>query len=202
MSENTQVAVVGPPTPMVLSVARRLRDGIARGEMLPGADGPRSVVLRAAGDAQRAHIAFTDDAVVVGAVGDAELVWEVNWFDPEPADSDAAGDFGKVVGRLLSARTVDWRTAAADFWARAGASDGMPTGLVVTCVDEEAEAVLGTPTTEGSGVLGTAAALAAFFDGRSTLVGALEGGEFGMNLSFPHFSALFGADLKVVCGEL
>ncbi|HJQ07260.1 MAG TPA: hypothetical protein VJ872_17550 [Nocardioides sp.] len=199
----TQVTVAGRRTPMVLSVARALREGLERGGQLPADTSPRTVLLRSAVDAQQAFLTFADGGVTVAAdpAGDADVTWEVRWSNPTPAE---AGDdpFAQRVAGLLAGGSGDWRQAAERFWSRAGALPGLPEGLQVFCADDEGEAVVGAPGPDGQGVLGTAAALTSFFDGRATMLEVLEGGEFGINISFPVLSALLGANLKVVCGEL
>ncbi|WP_406635167.1 hypothetical protein [Amycolatopsis sp. WGS_07] len=196
-----EVTIAGRRTPMVLSVTRCLREGIERGTRIP--DGSRTVALLSATDAQRAYVTFSGGEVVVAAdaTGDPDVTWQVRWPDPVPSDSPG-DDFAQAVERLLSGGDADWREAAEGFWKRTSALAGMPSGLHVLCADDGSEAVVGDLQPEGQGVLGTAAALTGFFSGRSTLIEALEGGEFGINVSFPVFSVLLGANLKVVCGEL
>lgn len=203
---TTRVVIAGRRTPLVLAVARCLREGIERGGPRPPSDATAAgtVSLVSTTDAQCAHVTFTESEVIVGAGASdaADLAWSVRWSDPIP-DKPPTDDFGQYVyGLLAGDRGVDWRTAADAFWSRAAVAAGMPTGLLVYCVDDESQVSVGEPTAEGYGVLGTAAALTRFFAGRSTLIEALESGEFGINLSFPVFSALVGANLKVVCGEL
>lgn len=197
-----KVTVAGRRTPMVLSVSRCLREGLERGEGVSAGRTPRTVSLHSATDAQQAHVTFSGTGVVVAAdtTAEADVTWQVRWSDPVPAEP-GEDVFAKEVEQLLSRRATEWRDAAADFWRRAGTFPGLPPGLHVHCADGN-EAVLGTPGRDGQGLFGTAAALASFFQGRSTLLEALEGGEFGINVSFAVFSALFGANLKVVCGEL
>ena len=199
------VRVAGRSTPMVLSVARCLREGLQRGARVRTDGATRTVALVSAVDAQRVHVTFSDTELVVAAdaTSAADHTWQVRWSDPVPAE-DGADTFAKEVRLLLSGRDVDWRAAADGFWARAGAASGMPKSFHVLCADD-GETVLGDRPSDGQplqGVMGTAGVLTAFFEGRSTLVEALESGEFGINVSFPVFSALFGASMKVVCGEL
>lgn len=197
------VAVMGRRTPMVLSVMRCLREGLERGDRVLAGSDPRTVSLHSASDAQQAHVTFNgaDIVVTADATVEAELIWQVRWPDPVPSET---GDdvFAKEVEQLLSGRTIEWRDAAESFWRRAGAFPGLPTGLLVYCADDGGQTVLGEPGPDGQGLFGSAAALSSFFQGRSTLFEALEGGEFGINVSFAVFSSLVGANLKVVCGEL
>lgn len=197
------VTVAGRRTPMVLSVARCLREGLGRGVPMPADTTPRTVSLVSTSDAQRAHLTFNGSDVVVSAdaLSEAQLTWEVSWSNPIPA---AVGDddFAQAVAALLADGDVDWRSAADSFWATTGAQAGMPTGLYLFCADDASEAVIGELQPDGQGLMGTARALSDFFRGRATAVEVLEGGELGINLSFPVFSALFGANIKVVCGEL
>ncbi|WP_280232767.1 hypothetical protein [Nocardia cyriacigeorgica] len=196
------VTVAGRRTPMVLSVMRCLREGLERGDRVSAGSTPRTVSLHSATDAQRAHVTFTGSDVVVtaDATDDAEVTWQVRWSDPVPAET---GDdvFAKEVEQLLSGRVTEWRAAAEEFWRRAGAFPGLPTGLHIYCADDDSVVVLGEPGPDGQGLFGTAAALTSFFQGRSTLLEVLESGEFGVNVSFTAFSSLLGANLQVVCGE-
>ncbi|MGV9869677.1 hypothetical protein [Rhodococcus koreensis] len=198
-----KVTIAGRRTPMVLSVTRCLREGLERGDLVAVGSPSRTVSLHSATDAQQAHVTFsgTDVVVAADATAEAEFTWQVRWSDPVPAET---GDdvFAKEVEQLLSGRVTGWRDAAEGFWRRAGAFPGLPTGLHVYCADDGSEAVVGDPGPDGQGVFGSAAALTNFFQGRSTLIEVLEGGEFGINVSFPVFSALLGANLEVVCGEL
>ncbi|NMO03173.1 hypothetical protein HH308_18325 [Gordonia sp. TBRC 11910] len=195
------VQISGRRTPMVLSVARCLREGLARGAEVPA--GTDTVTLMSASDAQKAHVSVVDGELIVAAdaTADAENTWQVRWSDPTPS-RPATDDFASAIAALLTRSDVDWRTAADAFWTRAAAAPGMPIGLNVCCADDESVTELGDHEPDGQGVFGTAAALTSFFQGRSTLFEVLEGGEFGINMTFPVFSALFGANQKVVCGEL
>ncbi|WP_141549952.1 hypothetical protein, partial [Nocardia farcinica] len=75
------VAVIDRPTPMVLSVARRLRDAVARGATNTAIDDVRTVRLSSATDAQQAFVTFAGTEITVSADSAAEpvLTWEVRW---------------------------------------------------------------------------------------------------------------------------
>ncbi|GGN78604.1 hypothetical protein [Nocardia rhizosphaerihabitans] len=197
------VTVVGRRTPMVLSVARCLREGLARGVTAAPGNEARTVCLASTTDSQRAHVTLSgsDLLVTADAPAEAEITWNVRWSNPVPTE-DGPDGFAKDVQQLLAGRDVDWRSAAEGFWKRVNAAPGIPAGLGVVCADDGTAIGLGDAQPDGHTVLGTSAALARFFEGRSTLVEELEGGEFAIDVSFPVFSALFGANLKVVCGEL
>ncbi|GEM29155.1 hypothetical protein NN3_01620 [Nocardia neocaledoniensis NBRC 108232] len=200
-----EVAVTGGPTPMVLSVARRLREAIAHGATFTANDEPRTVRLSSTTDAQQAFLTFVGAQIAVAAHGsEPDLAWEVRWSDPAPAeiDGEALDGFAKEVQVLLSGRDVDWRAAAADFWDRVHAVPGVPGGLGVYCFDEDASAEFGDLTGNGYQLLGTSAALARLFGGRSLITDELAGGELAVDGSVSSFSALFGANLKVVFGEV
>lgn len=199
--EHGAVRVSGRRTPMVLSVARCLHEGLARGGQVPS--DPKTVALTSATDSQRAYVSVVDGNLVVTAdsTDAADLTWQVQWPDPVPSERPD-DTFGTDVAKLLSGRDADWRTAADSFWSRAGDAPGMPAGLKVFCADDESETTLGEDAPDAQGVFGTIAALTRFFEGRSMLIDELEGGEFGINVTYPVLSALFGANQKVVCGEL
>ncbi|AHH16628.1 hypothetical protein NONO_c18280 [Nocardia nova SH22a] len=211
MSDSTShavtgnVAVIDRPTPMVLSVARRLRDAVARGATYTAIDDVRTVRLSSATDAQQAFVTFAGTEITVSADSAAEpvLTWEVRWPDPAPAevDGDALGGFAKEVQVLLSGADVDWRSAAETFWDRVSADRGMPPGLNLYCFDVNEFASFGDAAT-GYTFLGSSAALSRMFGGRSLVMEELEGGELALQGSLSDLSALIGANLKVVCGEL
>ncbi|MGW4395157.1 hypothetical protein ACWEHA_07695 [Amycolatopsis nivea] len=208
MSESPApaVGVLDRPTPMVLSVARRLREAFSRGEGFTAADAPRVIGLSSATDAQKAFVTFVGSEVTVSAdsLAPPQLAWDVRWPDPVPAEADpeALNGFAGEVRTLLTAPEADWRSAAETFWERTKTLPGMPGGLSVYCFDEDASAEFGDVANEGYGLLGTAAALARVFGGRSLVMEELEGGELALNGPLSGFSALVGANLKVVCGEL
>ncbi|UGT55966.1 hypothetical protein [Nocardia asteroides] len=188
-------------------MTRRLRDSIARGVTFGATDVPRIVRLSSTGDTQRAFVTFVGNEIAVSADGGAaepDLAWDVRWPDPVPAEIDeqALDGFAKEVQVLLSARDVDWRSAAADFWDRVRTVPGVPEGLGIYCFDEDAFAEFGDTTERGYKLLGTSAALRRLFGGRSLITEELAGGELALDGSVSAFSALFGANLKVVFGEV
>lgn len=202
-----EVAVAGGPTPMVLSVARRLREAIAYGATFTATEEPRTVSLSSTTDAQKTFLTFVGAQIAVAAAPDGsepDLSWDVRWPDPVPAeiDGEALDGFAKEVQVLLSGRDIDWRSAAADFWDRVHAVPGVPSGLGVYCFDEDASAEFGDLAENGYQLLGTSAALARLFGGRSLITDELAGGELAVDGSVSSFSALFGANLKVVFGEV
>ncbi|MCP2288784.1 hypothetical protein APR08_001698 [Nocardia amikacinitolerans] len=206
-SATGNVAVTSGPTPMVLSVSRRLREAFARGATFTATDEARIVRLSSTSDAQTAFVTFVGTEITVSAEsGGAEpdLMWDVRWSDPAPTeiDGEALDGFAKEVQVLLSGRDIGWRTAAEEFWDRVRAVAGLPGGLGVYCFDEDAFAEFGDITNGGYQLLGTSAALARLFAGRSLLTDELAGGELAVDGSVSAFSALFGANLKVVFGEL
>ncbi len=211
MSESTShavtgnVAVIDRPTPMVLSVARRLRDAFARGATFTATDDVRTVRLSSTTDAQKAFVTFAGSEVTVAADSGAEpvLTWDVRWPDPVPVEveGEALGSFAKEVQVLLSGPDVDWRSAAETFWERVSAVRGMPPGLNLYCFDVNEFASFGDAAT-GYTFVGSSAALSRMFGGRSLVIEELEGGELALQGSMSDLSALIGANLKVVCGEL
>ncbi|MCP2319322.1 hypothetical protein APR12_004689 [Nocardia amikacinitolerans] len=206
-SATGNVAVTSGATPMVLSVSRRLREAIAHGATFTATDEPQIVCLSSTSDAQKAFLTFVGAEITVSAdSGGAEpdLTWDVRWPDPVPAeiDGEALDGFAKEVQVLLAGRDIDWRTAAEEFWNRVHAVPGVPGGLGVYCFDEGTFAEFGDPANNGYRLLGTSAALARLFGGRSLITEELAGGELAVDGSVSGFSALFGANLKVVFGEI
>ena len=212
MSDSTShavtgnVAVMDRPTPMVLSVARRLRDAFARGATFTATDDVRTVRLSSTTDAQRAFVTFAGSAVNISPDSGAEpdLTWDVRWPDPVPAEieDEALNGFAKEVQVLLSGADIDWRSAAETFWGRVSAVRGMPGGLGIYCFDENEFAAFGDVENNGYSFLGSAAALSRMFGGGSLVMEELQGGELALHGSLSDLSALIGANLKVVCGEL
>ncbi|MFI5498129.1 hypothetical protein ACIA5E_03620 [Nocardia asteroides] len=188
-------------------MSRRLREAIAHGATFTATDEPRTVRLASTTDAQKVFLTFAGAQIAVAASGDGsepDLSWDVRWSDPAPAevDGEAMDGFAKEVQVLLSGRDIDWRSAAADFWDRVHAVPGVPSGLGVYCFDEDASAEFGDLAENGYQLLGTSAALARLFGGRSLITDELAGGELAVDGSVSSFSALFGANLKVVFGEV
>ncbi|MFD6063683.1 hypothetical protein [Rhodococcus wratislaviensis] len=208
---KTQVAVVGRRTPMVLSVARSLREGLSRGASVTVPDAPKSVHLKSATDAQNAHLTFWDDRIVVSADGSTapDVTWSVQWTDPAKGITESEGApaelsyFAKEVAHVLSGRDISWDDAAQAFWARVHDLAGVPSPLSVTCSDGSKELVLGTATSASVGyrIHGTAASLVRFFEGRSLIIDELATGELTIDGGLAGFSGLYGANVKVVCGE-
>jgi len=194
----------GRLTPMVLSVARRLRESLAAGMRLSPSELPRTVQLSSTADAQRAFLTFWGDAVIVSAdsASEPEKQWEVRWQDPIVSDSDAEEPFYSEVLALLAGRELGWREVVEDFWSRTRALPGMPTGLGIYCFDEDATLELGDLTADPYRLLATAGALSRVFGGRSLFLEELEREEMALDGPLSGASALTGANLKVVCGEL
>lgn len=200
------VTVADRPTPMVLSVARRLRQSIAAGAVLEPTGEPRTVRLTSSTDAQRAHLAFAGTEVTVTADGadEADLSGTVVWTDPAPEvwEGEASGEFADGVLRLLSAPAPEWRDAVEAFFANTGGLPGMPSSLTIHCFDEDAQAEFGAPGGSHYLLAGTAGALSRLASGRSLITDELQRGELAIDGTADTFSALVGANLKVVCGEL
>ena len=80
MTEPAVVMTDGRPTPMVLSVARRLRNSLESGMPLTASELPRVVKLSSVTDAQQAYLTFWGTTIIVNADGgpDAERAW---WRD-------------------------------------------------------------------------------------------------------------------------
>jgi hypothetical protein len=207
-TEQPEAAVVttdGRPTPMVLSVARRLRDSLASGMPLTASELPRTIELSSATDAQRACLTFWGNAVIVAADGatPGEHQWEVRWQDPVvTSEAEPQDAFEVEVRALLAGRELTWREAVEDFWNRTHAMPGMPTGLGVYCFDEDATVQHGDLTRDGYQLLGTAGALTRLFGARTLFLEELEREELALDGPLSGASALAGANLKVVCGEL
>jgi hypothetical protein len=202
----THSVSVERPTPMVLAVARRLREAVGRGVGFTPLELPQVVCLSSTTDAQRAFLFFWGRDVVVSAdsPGEPALTAEVQWSDPtlEDADVSALGAFGEELAQLLARPDVDWRSAVQSFWDRTSALPGMPGGLGVYCFDEDALELLGDITQDGYQLLGTSGALTRLCAGRSFFLQELEREELALDGSASALSALVGANLKVVCGEL
>jgi len=206
ISTTGTVTVLERPTPMVLSVARRLRQSFAGGATFAPIDELRVVRLTSATDAQRVFVSFYGPAVCVAADSDqdAELTAEARWTDPVPAEWKEAGPgtFAQELHSLLSGAESSWQDAAQSFWTRAGGLPGMPDSLGVYCFDENSTAEFGDSGGNHYQLLGTSGALARLFSGRSLIADELRGGELALDGTSSSFSALVGANLKVVFGEI
>lgn len=206
ISTTGTVTVVERPTPMVLSVARRLRQSFAGGATFSPIEELRVVRLKSATDAQQVFVSFYGPAVCVAADSDqdVELTAEARWTDPVPEEWEeaAAGTFAQELHSLLSGVEHSWQDAAQSFWARARGLPGMPASLGVYCFDENSTAEFGDSGTDHYQFLGTSVALARLFSGSSLITDELRGGELALDGTSANFSALMGANLKVVCGEI
>jgi hypothetical protein len=88
------------------------------------------------------------------------------------------------------------------FWARTQSMPGMPSGLVVYCFEEDATLQLGDPEKDVYQLLGTSGALTRLFGARTLFLEELEREELALDGPLSGASAIAGANLKVVCGEL
>lgn len=209
------VSITGPRTPMVLSVARRLKEGAATARVAAPDGETTTVRLTSATDAQRANLTISKSGITVSAdsADEPDLVWEVTWTDP--AGSAEAVDqapenlrlLAKELQVQLAGASVPWTTSAQDFWDRTHGLAGMPSGLRVVCTDpaerDGGELFLGDPSDEPAyEIHASHASLSRLFGGRSLISDELETGEMNIVGTLPEFSALIGASLKVVFGEL
>ncbi|MEV4331076.1 hypothetical protein AB0K02_11115 [Streptomyces sp. NPDC049597] len=200
MSGAVRIEVEADPTPLVLSLARVLRESAAVPELrdlLTGLTG--TVALRSGLDAQAATLVFADCGVDVhhGVDAGVEAIPLVPFT--EYALAETPDPLAEAVATLLDPPLPEWRDAASSFWAANQGSEGFPEGLRVVCSTEEQEVRFG----EGSGayeVHGPAEALSTVFSGRG------DSFVFGLALgvtvvgSVAQLSAMCGAHWKVRFG--
>ena len=210
------IAVVGRRTPLVLSVARRLREGAASTHLTSAVGPSVTVRLRSATDAQQAYITVHQSGISICADGAEvpDIDWQVTWTDPAvPAEAvEQAPEPMRLLAKdlqvQLAGAALPWTTSAKDFWDRTHSLPGMPSSLRAVCTDpsgeEDRELMLGEAFAETAAyeIHATDASLTRLFGGRSLIMDELLTGEMAINGGFPEFSALLGAFLKVVCGEL
>ena len=201
---NTSTAVVATepdPTPLVLSLARTLRASARIPELndlIVQTNG--TVALRSVTDAQAATLTFDGAGVHVshGLAAGVEPL-ELH-FDPEYTLGGTSDPAGKAAAALLSPPLPDWREAAAHFWEVSHGSPGLPGRLVVVCLDEDADLVLG----EGDDVYevhGYGPALAAVLSGQMDhFLYAVAFGVVSVVGSAAQMSAMCGAHWKVRFG--
>lgn len=143
-SAAEMIATEADPTPLVLSLARTLRESIRVPELRElVAQTNGKVALKSVTDAQAATLTFDGTGVHVshGVAFGVEPV-ELH-FDPEYTVGETADPVGQAAAKLLTPPLPEWREAAANFWAVNRGAAGFPGRLVVVCWDEEAQEVLG-----------------------------------------------------------
>ncbi|MBB4981673.1 MULTISPECIES: hypothetical protein [Streptomyces] len=200
MSGAVRIEVEADPTPLVLSLARALRESAAVPELrdlLTGLTG--TVALRSQLDAQAATLLFAEGGVDIhhGVDEGVEAIPLVPYSDYALAETP--DELASAVETLLNPPVPAWRDAAASFWAANQGSYGFPEGLRVVCQTEEEEIRFGedAPAYE---VHGPADALAAAFSGRGeTFLFAIATGVTVVG-SVAHLSAMCGAHWKVRFG--
>ncbi|MEV6833118.1 hypothetical protein AB0N17_01055 [Streptomyces sp. NPDC051133] len=196
MNGAVRIEVEPDPTPLVLSLARAMRESAAVPELrdlLTGLTG--TVALRSQLDAQTATLLFAEGGVDIhhGVDEGAEAIPLVPYSDYALAETPDA--LASAVETLLNPPLPDWRDAASSFWAANQGSIGFPEGLRVVCQTEEQEVLFGegAPAYE---VHGPADALAAAFSGRGdSFLFALATGVTVVG-SVAHLSAMCGAHWK------
>ncbi|MGI5467147.1 hypothetical protein [Streptomyces sp. CA-132043] len=161
------IEVEADPTPLVLSLARVLRESAEipeLRELLSGLNG--AVALKSGLDSQAATLAFADDGAHVHHGVDAGL--EAIPLVPfsEYALAATPSPLAAAVEQLLNPPLRAWRDAASSFWAVNQGSEGFPEGLRVVCSTEEQEVAFGADSGAAYEVHGPADALAAAFSGR------------------------------------
>lgn len=197
----TVVTLEPDPTPLVLSVATRLRRAAADPALaaqLQQASGTVSIISSA--DPQTATLEFAGSVVHVrhGADVNAPCVS----FDPEVefevaqvsgSDSDEWAD---ALNALLNPPVSSWRDAAEHFWNVAGTDPGMPSELVVVNADDGTEARFGQPGASYT-VRGTSENLSAVLSGNGNFIVAAASGLIDVVGTLPQLSVMCGAHWKV-----
>ncbi|MFG3551883.1 hypothetical protein [Streptomyces sp. NPDC047725] len=167
MSGAVRIEIEADPTPLVLSLARVLRESAAIPELrdlLSGLTG--AVALKSGLDSQAATLAFADGGVHVhhGVDEGLEAIPLVPFS--EYALAATPDSLASAVEELLNPPLPAWRDAASSFWAANQGSEGFPEGLRVVCRTEGQEARFGEDSGAAYEVHGPADALAAAFSGR------------------------------------
>ncbi|MFF9213279.1 hypothetical protein [Streptomyces sp. NPDC014791] len=200
MNGAVRIETEADPTPLVLSLARVLRESAEIPELrdlLSGLTG--AVALRSGLDSQAATLACADGGVHVhhGVDEGLEAIPLVPFS--EYALATTPDSLASAVEQLLNPPLPAWRDAASSFWAANQGSEGFPEGLRVVCQTEGQEVRFG----EESGayeVHGPADALSTVFSGRG------DSFAFGLALgvtvlgSVAQLSAMCGAHWKVRFG--
>ncbi|MEV0600308.1 hypothetical protein AB0I82_13555 [Streptomyces sp. NPDC050315] len=201
MSGAVRIEVEADPTPLVLSLARVLRESAAVPELrdvFAGLAG--TVALQSGLDSQAATLAFADGGVHVhhGVDEGLEAIPLVPFSEYELAATP--DPLASAVAQLLSPPLPAWRDAASSFWAANQGSEGFPEGLRVVCSTEEQEAHFGEGPGAAYEVHGPGDALAAAFSGRGdSFLFAIATGVTVVG-SVGQLSAMCGAHWKVRFG--
>ena len=199
------------PTPIVLIVAATLRRAERTPKlaaMMRKAKG--NVALQSTVDPQAATIRFSSGRVRVerGVAPDTHvtIATDVNAMadenPPKPKITGAATHLrlALTAGKVLEPPLGPWPEEARAFWAAASRTPGVPAGVLVTCLDDGTELVLGTAPAEFE-IYGTAHRLLALFTG-GTVFGqeVLDGNLFAVG-SLQHLAELTGRSLDLMMGR-
>lgn len=160
-----RVLVDGEPTPLVLSLARTLRESASDPGLAAELDTLTGALALRLEDGQVATVRFADGGVHVrhGIADGVDVV--ALQADPEYTITEGSGPLADALTRLLDPPLPPWRDAATSFWSINQSAPGFPSRLVVVCTDDGEELVLGEgPDTYE--IHGSADALAAVLTGR------------------------------------
>lgn len=200
MSGAVRIEAEADPTPLVLSLARVLRESAAVPELrdlLTGLTG--TVALRSELDSQAVTLTFSDGGVHVhhGVDEGLEALPLVAFSEYELGATP--DPLASAVAELLRPPLPAWRDAASSFWAANQGSEGFPEGLRVVCADDGQEAEFGSGSTPFE-MYGPADALAAAFSGRGDSFSFAIATGIAIVGSVGQLSAMSGAHWKVRFG--
>ncbi|CAM3213353.1 hypothetical protein DFJ75_4350 [Williamsia muralis] len=191
------------PTPFVRTVARSIRSALGRGESpsQDGSGGERVVVISAKDTRQSATCFLADDRIEIihGASPEAQASVVVDVYDLAVDAEASSGDENliKTIATLTNpSTTVDWKSAASDFWSRTCGASGMPSELIIECARTHDRVVLGSglPTYR---IVAEQTVLSRLCTGTVGLLEALGAGEVAIQGTLPQLSVMTGAFNKM-----
>lgn len=184
-----EIATETDPTPLVLALAKLLRESAGHPELraqFSELNGP--VPVRAESGAQAATLTF--------GAGRVHVTHGV------PPGTPAETPLHEALAKLLSPPVPPWREAARSFWTANCGTDGFPAGLRIVCTTEDAgdqELLLGD-NPETYEIHGPAPALAEAFSGRGDSFQSAMAAGVTVVGGLGHLSALCGAHWRVKFG--
>jgi hypothetical protein len=198
--QGVNITTEDDPTPLVLFVARTLREahrhpelaelsaGLSGSFALRSVEDPQAVTLTFGGggvhlvhgaDPGADHHRGLDIAAPLGLVGD----------EPDPAIA--------TLQRLLQPPLAPWQHLAQSFWDLTSGDRGMPSRLEVSCTDEVAQTLVLGSGEPRYAISGNSAQLQRIFFGTDDILTAAYVGAIGIEGTLPQLSVMTGASWKV-----
>ncbi|WP_330255749.1 hypothetical protein OG874_14980 [Nocardia sp. NBC_00565] len=197
------VVIEDDATPFVRAVARAIRSALRQGTQIPAGPpkGERTVVISAKGDPQTATCVLADGRIEIshGAAIAATATAMVDVYDLAVDVEASTGDeqlINDIAALVNPTSSMDWKTAAHEFWSRTAESPGMPHELILESIATNERLVLGSglPTYR---LVATEDDLSRLCTGTVGLLEALGAGAVAIQGTLPQLSVMTGAFNKM-----